>query len=148
MASFHNLHTDNAQRIRINTPLRQIPDGAHSMLLHRKSALISLVLRRSLALRGSSSACMKLRNAYGMIVGRSGGLVVDFPITSADKVRKITVEKLDTGETYDEESDVVISARGSLNQASWPKIDGLDTFSGEVMHSAKWNQEYVGDLSL
>ena len=91
---------------------------------------------------------MKLRNAYGMIVGRSGGLVVDFPITSADKVRKITVEKLDTGETYDEESDVVISARGSLNQASWPKIDGLDTFSGEVMHSAKWNQEYVGDLSL
>ena len=63
-------------------------------------------------------------------------------------VRKITIEKLDTGEKFDEESDVVISARGSLNSTSWPNIDGFDTFSGEVMHSAKWNQEYVGDVQL
>ena len=61
------------------------------------------------------------------------------------KARKITVEKVDTGETFEEESDVVIAARGNLSNPSWPRIDGLDTFSGEVMHSAKWNQEYVGN---
>lgn len=85
MVSFRKSQTDIAQLIRISTLLRQIPDGAHFMLLRQKSVLISLILRRSLALRGSLSACIKLRNAYGMIVERSGGLVVDIAVILADK---------------------------------------------------------------
>jgi cation diffusion facilitator CzcD-associated flavoprotein CzcO len=50
------------------------------------------------------------------------------------------VQNLATGETFNEQADVVISARGNLNTPSWPDIEGLDTFKGEVMHSATWNE--------
>jgi cation diffusion facilitator CzcD-associated flavoprotein CzcO len=54
----------------------------------------------------------------------------------------VTVKNLQTGEALKDTSDVLITARGTLNTPSWPKIDGLDTFKGEVMHSAKWNERY------
>ncbi|KAF1851910.1 FAD/NAD(P)-binding domain-containing protein [Cucurbitaria berberidis CBS 394.84] len=54
----------------------------------------------------------------------------------------ITIKNLATGETIQDQSDVLISARGNLNNPSWPEIDGLDTFKGEVMHSATWNEGY------
>jgi cation diffusion facilitator CzcD-associated flavoprotein CzcO len=52
------------------------------------------------------------------------------------------VTNLKTGEIIQDQSDVVISARGNLNDAAWPEIEGLQTFKGEVMHSAKWNEKY------
>ncbi|KAF2447123.1 hypothetical protein P171DRAFT_462358 [Karstenula rhodostoma CBS 690.94] len=54
----------------------------------------------------------------------------------------VTVKNLTTGETIRDQSDVLISARGNLNTPAWPSIDGFDTFKGEVMHSARWNEEY------
>ncbi|KAA8618965.1 flavin-binding monooxygenase protein [Pyrenophora tritici-repentis] len=61
-----------------------------------------------------------------------------------DKTAKwnITVKNLATGETIHDQADVLIQGRGNLNNPSWPDIDGLDTFKGEVMHSATWNQSY------
>jgi cation diffusion facilitator CzcD-associated flavoprotein CzcO len=53
------------------------------------------------------------------------------------------VQNLATGETFKDQADVLISARGNLNTPSWPDIDGLKTFQGEVMHSATWNEELV-----
>ncbi|KAF4633247.1 hypothetical protein G7Y89_g4870 [Cudoniella acicularis] len=55
---------------------------------------------------------------------------------------KITVENTVTGEVIEDDADVLISARGALNDIRWPQIPGLDTFKGESMHSAAWNQEY------
>jgi cation diffusion facilitator CzcD-associated flavoprotein CzcO len=55
----------------------------------------------------------------------------------------VTVENLATGELIHDRSDVLISARGNLNTPSWPDIEGLMTFKGEVMHSATWNEGYV-----
>ena len=55
--------------------------------------------------------------------------------------RHIVVENVATGETFNEDADNVISARGTLNDIAWPKISGFDSFKGEVMHSAAWNQE-------
>ncbi|KAB8303281.1 hypothetical protein EYC80_004723 [Monilinia laxa] len=55
---------------------------------------------------------------------------------------KLEIENKSTGETFEEDADVLISARGSLNEISWPDIPGLSDFQGEVMHSAKWNQNY------
>lgn len=67
-----------------------------------------------------------------------------------DKTAKWTVQvkNLATGETFEDQSDVVISARGNLNTPSWPDIQGLDTFEGEVMHSAAWNEKYVPNVLL
>lgn len=60
-----------------------------------------------------------------------------------DKTAKwnVTVKNLVTEEIIHDQADVVISARGNLNTPSWPDIDGLKTFKGEVMHSAAWKEE-------
>ncbi|KAH6984737.1 hypothetical protein BKA56DRAFT_481176 [Ilyonectria sp. MPI-CAGE-AT-0026] len=54
----------------------------------------------------------------------------------------LTVQQVDTGEIFTEDADVVISAKGNLNQFAWPSIPGIDMFEGEKMHSAQWNQSY------
>ncbi|KAF1834525.1 hypothetical protein BDW02DRAFT_598065 [Decorospora gaudefroyi] len=61
-----------------------------------------------------------------------------------DKTAKwhITVKNLATGETLQDQADVLISGRGNLNTPSWPEIDGIETFKGAKMHSATWDQSY------
>lgn len=51
----------------------------------------------------------------------------------------MTVENLKTGEIFVDKADVVISARGSLNEINWPQIPGLDGVKIPVMHSAAWD---------
>lgn len=62
-----------------------------------------------------------------------------------DRTKKweLEIEDLKTGEVVHDDADVLISARGNLNDIQWPKIDGFESFKGEVMHSAAWNQEFV-----
>ncbi|KAF2470673.1 FAD/NAD(P)-binding domain-containing protein [Lindgomyces ingoldianus] len=55
---------------------------------------------------------------------------------------QVTVKNLKTGEVIHDTSDVLISARGNLNNPSWPEIEGFKSFKGEVMHSARWNESY------
>ncbi|RAL66248.1 hypothetical protein DID88_005919 [Monilinia fructigena] len=59
-----------------------------------------------------------------------------------NKSRNLEIENNSTGEIFEDDADVLISARGSLNEISWPDIPGLSDFQGEVIHSAKWNQNY------
>ncbi|EFX01581.1 flavin-binding monooxygenase [Grosmannia clavigera kw1407] len=54
----------------------------------------------------------------------------------------VTVEKADTGEVFEEEADIVVSARGNLNDFKWPDIKGFGTFKGKTMHSASWDDSY------
>ena len=39
-------------------------------------------------------------------------------------------------------ADVVVSAAGALSDPRLPDIDGIDSFQGEVFHSARWNHDY------
>jgi cation diffusion facilitator CzcD-associated flavoprotein CzcO len=55
--------------------------------------------------------------------------------------RNLIVEKVATSETFEDEADFVVSARGTLNEAKWPKIDGLQDFKGEIFHSSAWNDK-------
>lgn len=45
-----------------------------------------------------------------------------------------------TGEVFNKTANVLVSARGGLNDISWPKIDGLWDFKGKLMHSASWDE--------
>ncbi|KAF2016836.1 FAD/NAD(P)-binding domain-containing protein [Aaosphaeria arxii CBS 175.79] len=54
----------------------------------------------------------------------------------------VKVKNLQTGETMDDTAHVLICARGNLNNPAWPEIEGLETFKGELMHSARWNEKY------
>jgi cation diffusion facilitator CzcD-associated flavoprotein CzcO len=44
--------------------------------------------------------------------------------------------------SYTITSNILVSAVGQLNQPYYPKIDGLDSFKGKVMHSARWDWSY------
>ncbi|EKG11169.1 Flavin-containing monooxygenase-like protein [Macrophomina phaseolina MS6] len=57
-------------------------------------------------------------------------------------VWRVEVEDLDAGRTFVDTAEVVVSARGNLNEPAWPEIEGLKGFEGEVMHSATWKEEY------
>jgi cation diffusion facilitator CzcD-associated flavoprotein CzcO len=51
--------------------------------------------------------------------------------------------ELESGETV--EADVVVSAVGMFNEIVWPEIEGLDSFAGKRIHSARWDWDH--DLS-
>jgi cyclohexanone monooxygenase len=38
-------------------------------------------------------------------------------------------------------ADIVIAASGGLSEPRMPDIDGLDSFSGDLFHSARWNHD-------
>ena len=64
----------------------------------------------------------------------------------------VTVEDL----TYDEDdrtwtvttsagttvADVVITGSGGLSEPKLPEIAGIDSFGGEIFHSARWSHDY------
>ena len=39
-------------------------------------------------------------------------------------------------------ANVLITAAGALSDPKMPDIDGIDSFQGEVFHSARWNHDY------
>ena len=43
---------------------------------------------------------------------------------------------------YTISSDFLVSAVGQLNMPRWPDIEGVDSFSGKKMHSARWDWSY------
>lgn len=54
----------------------------------------------------------------------------------------VQVQKTDSGVTFEEEDvDVIITARGMLNEPSWPNVPGLDKYKGKLLHSAEWDDE-------
>ncbi|KAL2024166.1 hypothetical protein VTK56DRAFT_9322 [Thermocarpiscus australiensis] len=61
---------------------------------------------------------------------------------AAQKKWKIQVQNLSTGETFEDVANVLITARGQLNEISWPDIPGLDKFQGKMMHSGAWDTTY------
>jgi hypothetical protein len=86
---------------------------------------------------------IKLSVAGGMTARRNGmGLICFMPEGRyLPCLRSLTVENTQTGERFEDDADVLVSARGNLNDIAWPKIPGFDTFEGEIMHSAAWNEE-------
>ncbi len=39
-------------------------------------------------------------------------------------------------------ADVVVAAAGGLSEPRMPDIEGIDGFTGEIFHSARWNHDY------
>ncbi|KAL5316140.1 hypothetical protein ACEPPN_017018 [Leptodophora sp. 'Broadleaf-Isolate-01'] len=46
------------------------------------------------------------------------------------------------GEDYTVTSDFLVSGVGQLNVPKYPDIQGVDSFSGKLMHSARWDWDY------
>jgi cation diffusion facilitator CzcD-associated flavoprotein CzcO len=56
-------------------------------------------------------------------------------------VRKLKIKMVETDEIFEDDADVLIAARGTLNDIAWPQIPGLRSFKGEIMHLAAWNEK-------
>ncbi|KAL2864081.1 flavin-containing monooxygenase [Aspergillus lucknowensis] len=54
---------------------------------------------------------------------------------------EVSVEGPD-GSVFQDRVDVFINAGGVLNNWKWPAIDGLHTFKGKLIHSARWDEAY------
>ncbi|RDW81899.1 hypothetical protein BP6252_03011 [Coleophoma cylindrospora] len=63
-------------------------------------------------------------NTWGTVATRLGGKDSEF------------------GDKYTIRSDFLVSAVGQLNIPKYPEIEGLNSFSGKVMHSARWDWDY------
>ena len=57
-----------------------------------------------------------------------------------DEERGVWILTTDADETV--EARVVIAGLGGLVDPSWPDIKGLQSFSGEMIHTARWNHDY------
>ncbi|KAL5493003.1 hypothetical protein ACEPAI_4451 [Sanghuangporus weigelae] len=53
------------------------------------------------------------------------------------KLRRQILESQDS-EIVEDSADFVLLCIGSLSRWKWPDIDGLDTFKGQLVHSAEW----------
>jgi cation diffusion facilitator CzcD-associated flavoprotein CzcO len=70
---------------------------------------------------------------------RFGVTVEDIVFDEDDQLWTVTT---DAGTVV---ADVVITGSGGLSEPKLPEIEGIDSFEGEVFHSARWNHDY--DLS-
>lgn len=52
----------------------------------------------------------------------------------------VRVRKTHSGEIFEEIVDVVVAARGQLNEVSWPDVPGLGKYRGKLLHSAEWEE--------
>lgn len=55
----------------------------------------------------------------------------------------IRVERTNSGDVFEEDCDVLIAARGLLNEPAWPNVPGLETFRGKLLHSGEWDDQWV-----
>jgi cation diffusion facilitator CzcD-associated flavoprotein CzcO len=49
-------------------------------------------------------------------------------------------------EEFEDTADVLFAGLGPLNRWSWPEIEGLEGFQGQVIHSAQWETDENGAL--
>jgi cation diffusion facilitator CzcD-associated flavoprotein CzcO len=117
---------------------------------HAKSKSISRTSQTSIQLAALSNSVTRLSAVLGTLQNRNGVWILlafsfDVRTSHARMVthkasRKVDVQKIATGEMFSDEADVVIAARGGLNDYIWPKIDGLWSFKGKIVHSANWDE--------
>lgn len=56
---------------------------------------------------------------------------------------KVTGEKdSEYSPGYTITSDFLVSGVGQLNEPSYPKMEGMDSFQGKIMHTARWDWSY------
>ena len=83
--------------------------------------------------------------AYLRRVARESGVLDRFRLgTTVEDLRWADEDGLWRVRTSDGEltADVVVTASGGLSEPKMPEIDGIEGFTGEMFHSARWNHDY------
>ncbi|PVH67865.1 flavin-binding monooxygenase [Cadophora sp. DSE1049] len=83
---------------------------------------------------------LEIRHYLENVAGKYG--IMRFVRTRHQITQKYTVESLANGEVIEDETDILIVATGPLNKIKWPKVNGLGSLKGALMHSAAWDENY------
>ena len=75
-------------------------------------------------------------NAGVMDRFRFGITVLDIAWDEGDRIWRVSTDHGDVS------ADVVITASGGLSEPRLPEIEGIESFEGELFHSARWNHDY------
>ena len=62
-------------------------------------------------------------------------------MTFDDSTNLWSIQSINNGSEQSEEFNLVISCVGQLNQPKIPEINGLESFEGNIFHSARWPQD-------
>ena len=55
---------------------------------------------------------------------------------------RLRLQRIKTGEEFEDSADVIYRCIGGLNDWKWPDIPGLHSFKGKLVHSATWDTTY------
>lgn len=61
------------------------------------------------------------------------------------KVRLRTTDKQGRQQEFDDECNVLLNGTGFVNKWKWPDIEGIESFKGDMFHTANYDKDY--DLS-
>lgn len=73
------------------------------------------------------------------------------PVQSCEWLEKegkwrVTIKDAKSGAVFHDECDILVGANGLLNSWKWPEeVKGLHEFSGKLVHTARWPDEYTAD---
>lgn len=58
------------------------------------------------------------------------------------------IQDLKSGEYPEDSADVLMTGTGLLNEWKWPSIPGLQSFKGQLLHSANWDETFDSTVNL
>lgn len=59
----------------------------------------------------------------------------------------VQMQDLKSGEYFEDSADVLMTGTGLLNDWKWPSIPGLQSFKGQLLHSANWDESFDSTVS-
>ncbi|KAI2893055.1 hypothetical protein CBS76997_1774 [Aspergillus niger] len=54
----------------------------------------------------------------------------------------VQVQDVLTGNIFEDSADVLMIGTGLLNEWKWPSVSGLQSFKGQLLHSASWDESF------
>lgn len=54
----------------------------------------------------------------------------------------ISLRNLQTGEEFEHEAKILVSAVGGYTNPKFPDLPGAESFNGPIVHTARWSQDY------
>lgn len=58
----------------------------------------------------------------------------------------VQILNTETDETFEDSADVLMTGTGLLNEWKWPSIPGLQSFKGQLLHSACWDETFQSEV--
>ncbi|KAK4188533.1 hypothetical protein QBC35DRAFT_192924 [Podospora australis] len=79
--------------------------------------------------------------------GMRGSIRISHQVVAANWNEKaghwdLTVRNLETKEDFSDYATFLVDGTGILNNWKWPDVEGIDTFQGTLIHTARWPKEF------